>query len=83
MANRGAIFHQKMVPLLGKWNAAWVSENVANNYVDRGAWGLVKLWMESTGHRLNLLDERATHTGCGVVQREGWNWSSCLYAKAK
>lgn len=81
MANRGTIFHQAMVPLLSKWNAVWVSENVAMNYMDEGAWGLVRLWMNSPGHRLNLLDDRATHTGCGVVQRGGWNWSSCVYAQ--
>jgi len=81
MAARGSIYHQQMVPLLGKWDAQWVSENVANNFISAGAPGLVKLWMESTGHRVNLLDERATHTGCGVVQRDGWNWSSCVYAK--
>lgn len=82
MANRGVIFHQSMVPLLDKWNAVWVSENVAMNYKREGAWGLVMLWMGSTGHRLNLLNSRATHTGCGVVQQGGWNWSSCLYAQA-
>lgn len=81
MASRGSIYHQQMVPLLSKWDARWVSENVANNFISAGAPGLVKLWMESTGHRINLLDERATHTGCGVVQRDGWNWSSCVYAE--
>eukprot|EP00168_Porphyra_purpurea_P015454 TRINITY_DN4761_c0_g1_i4.p1 TRINITY_DN4761_c0_g1~~TRINITY_DN4761_c0_g1_i4.p1 ORF type:complete len:211 (+),score=40.80 TRINITY_DN4761_c0_g1_i4:238-870(+) len=80
MAARGSIYHQQMVPLLSKWNAMWVSENVAKSFISTDAPGLVKLWMESTGHRVNLLEERATHTGCGVVQRDGWNWSSCVYA---
>lgn len=82
MAARGAIYHQAMGPLLNAWAAQWVSENVASNSVGAGAAGLVRQWMNSPGHRTNLLSERATITGCGVAAVGGQNYASCEYAQA-
>lgn len=80
MANSGRIYHQSMGPLLRAWGARWVSENVASNSVRAGAAGLVQQWMNSPGHRNNLLSARATITGCGVATRNGQNYASCEYA---
>ncbi|KAK1868484.1 hypothetical protein I4F81_010970 [Pyropia yezoensis] len=82
MANSGRIYHQSLGPLVGAWGASWVSENVASNGVGAGASGLVQQWMNSPGHRTNLLSERATITGCGVATRNGQNFAACVYAAA-
>ncbi|MDG5788320.1 CAP-associated domain-containing protein [Evansella sp. AB-P1] len=42
------------------------AENIAANYVD--AIEAVEGWLNSEGHRVNLLDERFTHLGVGVYR---------------
>lgn len=53
----------------------WVAENVG--YVPGGS-GAVrrmhKAFMNSAGHRANILTARATHMGIGVVKRNGTVW---------
>jgi len=57
---------------------AWcrVAENIAYEFSSRGfesdalAKALVRDWMESSGHRRNLLDARLKDTGVGIAQSE-------------
>lgn len=42
-------------------------ENIAAQYVDGLA--AVEGWLNSEGHRVNLLDESYSHLGVGVYQR--------------
>lgn len=58
---------------VGKAGIAWtrVTENIAMNTgaadpVEKAVQG----WMDSPGHRANILDPEATHTGVGLAERE-------------
>jgi uncharacterized protein YkwD len=56
--------------------ACRVAENIAYEYRSRGFESealskvLVRDWMESRGHRRNLLDARLADTGVGIAQSE-------------
>lgn len=85
MAAEGRLYHQDLGPLLSRWGALAVSENVLMQS-DPGlstaglARGMTKLWMESKGHKKNILTARYDSTGCAVVKVDGDYWATCTYA---
>jgi uncharacterized protein YkwD len=49
------------------YNYAWLGENIAFNYQDDPS--VVDAWMNSPGHRANILNPNHTETGVGIA----WN----------
>jgi uncharacterized protein YkwD len=47
----------------------WYGENVGRTTSDTAAKTLHKMFMNSSGHRANILKSRATHMGIGVAKR--------------
>lgn len=47
------------------YNYAWIGENIAFNYSDAAA--VVDAWMNSPGHRANILSVNFTEVGAGVA----------------
>ncbi len=67
MARRGVMEHQALRPILGACRARGVAENVAfgNVTADR----MMQMWMNSPGHRANILRPEMTHIGIGSAMR--------------
>lgn len=65
LASAGALSHQPLAPILSACSARGVGENVAFGNVTPEA--LVRMWMESPGHRANVLNPAFTHLGVGDV----------------
>lgn len=60
-----------------QWNA--VAENIAAGY--NSASEVVEGWMDSAGHRKNILNPEYTHMGIGLVKYKGyWYWAQ-LFTK--
>ncbi|WP_373370355.1 CAP domain-containing protein [Alkalicoccobacillus plakortidis] len=53
--------------LLEKYHLRRLGENIALNYVDGAA--AVEGWLNSEGHRVNLLHEGFTELGVGVYEK--------------
>lgn len=69
------------ISLLDKYNIDWyaVAENIAAGY--NSASEVVEGWMDSTGHRKNILNPEYTHMGIGLVKYKGsWYWAQ-LFTK--
>lgn len=71
-ANRQAakktMFHQSLSPILKTCNLSLVGENVAYGYTSPGA--VQKAWMNSPGHRANILESRYRFMGVGVASAD-------------
>ena len=61
----GALSHQALMPILDACNGRSVGENVAYGNVSPEA--MVDMWMNSAGHRANILNPTFTHIGVGDV----------------
>ena len=86
MGRAGSIFHDGSTAL---WNevpdgAWWRAENVG--YVTDGAdvaKRMHRAFMNSAGHKANILNRRATHMGIGVVKVNGKVWVVERFADMK
>jgi uncharacterized protein YkwD len=65
LAAAGTLSHQALSPILSGCSARSVGENVAYGNVTPEQ--LVKMWMDSAGHRANILNAGFTHLGVGDV----------------
>lgn len=65
LAAAGSLSHQALSPILSTCNARGVGENVA--YGNLTPEQLVQMWMDSAGHRANILNAAFTHLGVGDV----------------
>lgn len=65
LAAAGSLSHQPLSPILSTCAARSVGENVAYGNVTPEQ--LVKMWMDSAGHRANILNAGFTHLGVGDV----------------
>ena len=61
----GTLSHQSLGPILTTCAARGVGENVAYGNVSPEQ--LVQMWMDSAGHRANILNSGFTHLGVGDV----------------
>lgn len=61
----GTLSHQPLSPILITCKARSVGENVA--YGNVSAEEMVRMWMNSAGHRANILNAGFTHIGIGDV----------------
>lgn len=69
MADTGRLEHSGVDRRLSGWRA--VGENVG---AGQDAQEMHRSFMESSGHRANILDDRFTEVGIGVVDRDGTLW---------
>ena len=64
-AAQKSMFHQSLSPILKSCRLSLVGENVAYGYTSPGA--VQKAWMNSPGHRANILESRYRFMGVGVA----------------
>lgn len=69
LAGTGTLAHQPLTPILTTCRATGVGENVAYGNVTPEQ--LVTMWMNSSGHRANILKSSFTHIGIGAVTASG------------
>jgi uncharacterized protein YkwD len=65
LASLGSLSHQALSPIMTTCRASRAGENVAYGNVTPEA--LVRMWMESAGHRANILNAAFTHIGVGTT----------------
>jgi len=65
IAGRSALSHQQLGPIRSACGARRVGENVARGKVTADA--MVQMWMNSPGHRANLLNATFSHLGVGAT----------------
>lgn len=81
MAENKRIFHQDLGPILRRCNLSTVGENVASGYAD-GRAVVSDGWMQSAGHRNNILNASFRIVSVGAVQRDGrWFTAQVLGAR--
>lgn len=76
MGDLNAMFHDAALWHEVPAGAEWLAENVG--YVSAGSRVVRRMhraYMNSDGHRANILKPRATHMGIGVVKRDGKVWT--------
>lgn len=76
MANRNNLQHSNINKLMGKYYTA--GENIAWNQGTEKE--VVRAWMNSTGHRENILNRSFTHIGFGVAFNKNGEpyWCTCF-----
>ncbi|GAA1426417.1 hypothetical protein GCM10009616_00860 [Microlunatus lacustris] len=72
MAAEGRMFHQDLQPLLQGCGLRAVAENVAAGYPSGAA--VTQGWLNSPGHRANLLNAKFTLLGVGAAQGADGRW---------
>ncbi|HYP46066.1 MAG TPA: CAP domain-containing protein [Propionibacteriaceae bacterium] len=72
MAAEDRMFHQEMSPILRACNLSAVGENVAYGYSSGAA--VTDGWMNSSGHRANILNPRYRLIGVGATQSASGRW---------
>jgi len=72
MAAEDRMFHQDLQPLLQGCGLRSVGENVAYGYPSGTA--VTQGWMDSLGHRANLLNAKFTLIGAGAAQGTDGRW---------
>ncbi len=55
------------------------AENVAYSSTSEDTSHLMKMWMDSTGHRTNMLNSRYTTIAVGLVQKGGLTWATANF----
>ena len=71
MAATGALVHQSLAPIL-RCPAQSAGENIA--YGNVTADQMMSMWMNSPGHRANILNPRFTRIGVGAVRTTSGRW---------
>jgi len=75
LARTGRFYHQSMYTILRGCGASVAAENLARGNVSADR--VVAAWMNSAGHRRNILDGRLTRIGVGAVYARGqWTVSA-------
>lgn len=69
LGHAGSYTFQSIVPS----PYAWIGENIAYGYTDPAA--IMNMWMNSTGHRNNILNPDYTHIGVGHCTGCGRHWT--------
>ena len=72
MARQERMFHQALKPIATKCGLTKVGENVAVGFT--APQGVLDAWMDSDGHRRNILDGDFTLLGVGAKQSEDGTW---------
>ncbi|WP_300643490.1 CAP domain-containing protein [Nocardioides sp.] len=72
MATEGEMFHQDLGPITDKCGLTMVGENVAYGFTKAGT--LIKAWMDSPGHRANILTPGYRQLGVGARKSDEGVW---------
>ena len=72
MAEQKRMYHQDLGPILKACKLSMVGENVAYGYSNGRA--AVTAWMNSSGHRANILNTKYRLIAVGAVQDEDGRW---------
>ncbi|MDQ4055706.1 MAG: CAP domain-containing protein [Actinomycetota bacterium] len=72
MANQGRIFHQPLAPIANRCHLRAVGENVAYGYPNGNA--VVRAWMNSPGHRANILNRIYRRMAIAARQSSQGTW---------
>lgn len=72
MARTGKFVHQALAPILSTCRARGVGENLAYGNISADA--MMRMWMNSPGHRANILNPRYTHLGTGAARTSSGRW---------
>jgi uncharacterized protein YkwD len=72
MAATGDFSHQSLSPMMTGCGAHGAGENIA--YGATSADQFMDLWMNSAGHKANILRASFTHLGVGVVRASNGRW---------
>ena len=67
LADTGSLSHQPLGPVMSGCGARGAAENVAFGNISAAQ--MVSNWMNSPGHRANILNPNYTHLGVGMVER--------------
>jgi uncharacterized protein YkwD len=77
MAERNQLFHTaNLYEAVRAWSPSTWGENVG---VARWLRRVRRLWMQSGGHRDNILDPRFRRIGIGVVKARGLVWVTAIF----
>jgi uncharacterized protein YkwD len=72
MARQERMFHQDLQPVLDTCGLRRAGENVAYGFTSPQS--VMDAWMDSDGHRRNILDKRFRRLGVGAKQSEDGTW---------
>ena len=72
MAEQRRMFHQDLGPILRRCGQSMVGENVAYGYPTGRA--VVRAWMNSSGHRANILEPRYRRMGLAARKGSDGRW---------
>ena len=72
LAAAGTLYHQNLSSVMSACGMSTAGENVAMNY--SGPADMVDQWLESPGHRANMLSGRFTLIGVGTAQARDGSW---------
>lgn len=76
MAASGGLYHSKNLPERLPWKNVWWGENVGRG---SSVTSLHNLFMESDGHRANVLSRKFSRVGIGVVHRDGRTYVTVVF----
>lgn len=79
MARQRRMFHQDLGPVLRRCNMSLVGENVAYGYPTGRR--VVRAWMNSDGHRRNILDRRFRRMGLAAKRGGGVWWAAQVFGR--
>ena len=72
MASTGNFAHQSLSPIMQSCSARAAGENIA--YGNVSADQMMTMWMNSPGHRANILNASYTGIGIGAVKTSSGRW---------
>jgi uncharacterized protein YkwD len=72
MANQNRMFHQDLQRVVTDCGLSYAGENVAYGY-DSGT-AVVRAWMNSDGHRANILSRHYRAIGIGARRADDGTW---------
>lgn len=76
MASRDVVDHLGFAPRADRVGTYYVGENCAMGNSVRS---IVSQWLDSPGHKENIMDERFTKTGVGVADRRGSLYATQIF----
>ena len=79
MANQRRLFHQDLGRIQRACGVGWVGENVARGNISANQ--MVGLWMNSPGHRANILFRQYRLTGVGARRGGGQWWAAQVFGR--
>lgn len=80
MAAQQRMFHQNLSVVLRRCKARAVGENVAHGF--RTPRSNIRAWLDSPGHRHNLLSRKYTRLGIGVAKdARGHTWTVQVFGR--